>query len=334
MSLNELQETVAAFDYLFQQGRVPRSGQGLVNSVTARAFFQAMTVCPTAGFAQSVFFANCDPPVIGGRTFRENAACVLCQQQKTELLAQREAFEQFTKSQNPDYQVQTWSSPEAQQRWETTEPAEDSCRFVCSSCVVEDTNQDVQLNITSSCLDAAFLTNLSNSINVQMQAVFRRFQGELGAIGVDVDQPEAYAQNVTQQLGVILDLDLLNSFQNSVVLFQQTLIEPGTNSIYTSKTSQGFNISSSLHAVQNSRFSASIVSQVQLVEAFEQFETNETLSDLVAEASETASAFSSLWAEAGGKVLIIVTAVFLIAVMVACGVILNSGSLLKPNVTG
>jgi hypothetical protein len=327
-------ELYFALQYLHAKGLLPNNQVTVMNQITANAFFSSITQCDGALEVGQLFIGRCEPPVLDGVLFEDNLSCVLCKQMKVELMASRLLLEETAKINNPNYEVQTWSDPALKAAWDSDNPAENSCKYNCTSCVFLKNTQKIQINMSTTCSDQiagsdpTFLNNMEAALRLQTDVQIKSMEKQLNAIGLSTedDAINQTSQEITEQIKQVLSVTSsfseLSLFRDSALVQQSSVMEPGTNSIISDNNVQTFNLDVLFYAVKNTTIGNSgtnlgggVYADLDYAIFQTAFEQQDTINDLLKQAQNTGTAIENMWSTAKGKILLIMSVLMIIIII-------------------
>ena len=320
-----------AMDFLFENVAIPKSSTEYNNEIIANGFFSAVTTCENSVRLSQRFQSQCDPPVINGRTFGTNATCRLCHQQKIELLARREQLERDAHALNPDYVMQTWDDPALEAEWYSGNPAFNSCRMVCTSCLYLQTTQRVRLFLSTSCVTTTdtFQAAFRRSVEQQGRLAVASLRVQMEAIGVNVQEIindnegwDRYSLNIQDRVYLSNDTKVIDVFRNTAQVSQNITIEPGSSSIVAVGNSQAFSLEAILTAARVTEVGAHYIEDPRQIEIMNKyFENHNSLNDIINQAQQTSQSLQNLWRSGGGKIIVILVSLLLVIVVIVSAVV-------------
>ena len=315
---------LAGIDFLFQNGMSDRDSSSIVQAVTAESFFSAVNKCEGTSAVASVIDLNCDP----GEGFEENEGCRLCRAVKLDAVKQEELLETEAASRSAatdtPYQKQAMNARAraimTDVGGESNHPDDDPCRYVCRSCIAENTEQSNFLTMRESCAwDENFSRNFKSAMHDRMTSIIQGKKQVLDTAkaGEAIDTGKAVEQ-IVNRVHDRFTVSVRNFARQSVLQFQTMTFAPGSQSILATKNSQVFDARVVMDVVQG---------EVATHKLFDQSDVDAQVSEyskhvgaLTGVRDSLAGAvrdFEDLWSNAKGQLMMIVTGVLLIFILAA-----------------
>ena len=312
--------------FLHRKGKVSYNEMTWVNQVVASAFVSVIGRCENSNAIGSFFIGSCNPPnSSSGKPFSKNSECVLCQNIKETLYNNRVKLENEIHKQNSSYKKQSWKDTNIQKEWENNNNMTNSCRYACASCLFEENSQKIQFNISSSCnaslktQTTAIIQQMDEALDSQITEATMNIRDQLNAIGLDVEnmktQKLQLREVIKNKLSVKSVYSELNTFRSAAMIFQETFIHPGTNSIVSDNNLQSASYDSVYHATQNVNVGFDLYPSSSYEQAEKIFEKQYNMSDLAKNATKSVDNINSFWKQAIGKLLVIIVCILLIVVL-------------------
>lgn len=314
---------LAGIDFLHQNGMSDKDSSSIVQAVTAESFFSAVNQCQGTSAVASVIDLNCDP----GEGFEENEGCRLCRAIKLDAVKQEELLEREAASRSADsdepYQRQAMN-PRIRAVMTDVEandyPDDDPCRYVCRSCLAENTEQSNFLTMRQDCAwDADFSTNFKAAMHDRMTSILQGKKQVLDTAkaGEAIDTGKAVEQ-IVNRVSDRFTVAVRNYARQSVLQFQTMTFAPGSQSILATKNTQVFDARVVMDVVQGEVATHKLFDQADVDAQVTQYSKH--VGELGGVRDSLAGAvrdFKDLWSNAKGQLMMIVTGVLLIFILAA-----------------
>jgi hypothetical protein len=314
---------LAGIDFLHQNGMSDRDSSSIVQAVTAESFFSAVNKCEGTSAVASVVDLNCDP----GEGFEENEGCRLCRAIKLDVVKQEELLEAEAASRSAGtgapYAAKAMGADVRAVMVDVGEndrPDDDPCRYVCRSCIAENTEQSNFLTMREECAwDDSFTRNFQAAMHDRMASILQGKKQVLDTTGAGaaIDTGKAVEQ-IVNRVTDRFTVSVRNYARQSVLQFQTMTFAPGSQSILATKNTQVFDARVVMNVVQGEVATHKLYDQADVDAQVTQYSKH--VGELSGVRDSLAGAvrdFTDLWSNAKGQLMMIVTGVLLIFILAA-----------------
>jgi len=194
----------------------------------------------------------------------------------------------------------------------------DSCKYACKSCILDNITQSTNINITLDCVNKAeFKEQLKTAIQAQMTSYINSKQDALGIIGNLLANPnDCLISELSNKMFSFVESDNFNKALENAITSQTFNIAP-SSSVFIQRVIQSTNSNLIMGSNMTSDFFSSFYSETEMKAAQEAILKNTTIVDYIKQLSVNVTTSSDVFNSTMGKLMTIVVVVMLIAI---CGI--------------
>ena len=288
------------------------NGPDFIISTLSRSFFNATSNCQRSSQLTSTVDIDCGPT---GPSYETTSACQLCKAMQVGLPAVFDAMQDEAIARDPSLTKQTLAPGTD---WVSEFPSQDTCRFLCNACAISGTSQVNHLSMNAECaeIDASF----QETMQTQMEAIIRNklnsHAEQLERVNSGIDTGIVSAE-MSSDLMVYFNTTIKVDVVASILALQEIRIEPGSESIVVSDTSQAFTIDMITSVMNRLATENNLLNQAQIEAYDEYYSDNSALLSNGAEDSlnQSLNSVADLWDSLSGRIVLIGVAVLGLAVV-------------------
>lgn len=307
---------------LYDSGQILSSPNSIIANVISYGFIQASYTCQQSFVNQQSQDIQCDDNVTGERV-RNNINCHLCTEQAKALVQKREALEAKARQLNPNYTPQTVSEVSARNYNGYANTYVDGiCRYVCQQCVVENTQQNIQMRITAECkydtqdFRTAFLKGMSLQAQTELSRMVEALRNTGAKLSSQADLDQA-AFNMAFSLTQITSDKQLSSMRSAALNLQKMSIAPHSTSVVIQNASQSISASAFTSLISHMYTDSNVKNAIRYDTVAPGIDKVTNLNDTIRRLSNAATTIQDLLTTTLGQIVLILIALFFTIALVA-----------------
>jgi hypothetical protein len=281
----------------------------IISNIVSYGFTYATLQCRQAFVAEQVITIDCNSAIMGEKV-ASNKNCQLCKDKVQKLIDARNKLEDDAVKLNRKYQKQTPKDDIMKIINGNLSSKNDGiCKYVCSQCVAENLNQNINMKITEQCSqeNEIFTTAWSTGMSLAAERELQKHVESLKATGLQISNQadvKSLSIEIANTIKNMTKSENLRFLSQTANLIQQTTIQPNSTSVVLQNVDQAISLTQFASLVSTNYNDNNVQSAIDFKAREADLKQSFDLLDLVKNLERTVKTMSQLLESILGKILL------------------------------